>query len=320
MPNSPGSIVNKIAGIPFFGAPLPVPQFQGSPPVVGGFTTGNTWFVSSTHANGADDTANGDTPLRPFDSIEYAIGRCTANNGDIIYVMPGHVETIPATDLNVDVAGIQIIGLGAGASRPQLNLTAAGSTIAVSVASVLFYNLLITGGIDAITSVLTVTGADFSVINCEYRDVTGQCAQFCAVSAAADRMLVNGFTYDGAAAAGTVAAFNLTGPDRFTLCNFIAEGNFSTSFGDITTTAAVNVHVYNGRFRTSHAADLFWVDTVTGSTGQFGPSLYLRLQDNAINITEAITGATFVYHNDISIVNLAGELGMLTNITASTDA
>lgn len=88
---------------------------------------------------------------------------------------------------------------------------------------------------------------------------------------------------------------------------------------DVRTTAATDLEVYNHTARTRNAADIFLIDTITASTGTVGPSLYLRLNDNAANITEAVTGATFVYHNDISIVNLAGELGMLTNITASTD-
>ena len=319
MPTAPGSNVNKIGGIPFFGSALPVPAMLGCPPVVGGFTTGNTWFVSSTHANRSDNTSSGHSPVEPFATIEYAYSQCTANNGDIIYVLPLHVETVAATDLNLDVAGVQVIGIGCGASRPPINLTATGSPIANSVASTLLYNLLITGGIDNITTVFTDTGPDLSVINCGYRDVTGQCAIFYSGSAAADRTLFNGFTYEGDLAAGTTRAFQINGSEKFTLCNFLAEGNFSTSFGDCVTVACTQIQVYNGRFRTANAADLFWVDTITASTGAFGPNLYGRVQDNAANITEFITGATFVVYDDVYVVNLANEKGVLINWVASTD-
>jgi hypothetical protein len=62
------------------------------------------------------------------------------------------------------------------------------------------------------------------------------------------------------------------------------------------------------------------IDTITASTGMIGPNINLRLQDNAANITEAITGATFVYFQPINVVNLAGESSLVINITASTDA
>jgi hypothetical protein len=44
------------------------------------------------------------------------------------------------------------------------------------------------------------------------------------------------------------------------------------------------------------------------------------LLDNAANVTEAITGATFVTFDPVYVVNLAGEKAMLINTTASTDA
>jgi hypothetical protein len=44
------------------------------------------------------------------------------------------------------------------------------------------------------------------------------------------------------------------------------------------------------------------------------------LQDNAANITEAVVGAACQFYQPINIANLAGEVGMQTNITASTDA
>ena len=75
-----------------------------------------------------------------------------------------------------------------------------------------------------------------------------------------------------------------------------------------------------GRFYTRNAADIFLIDTITASTGQIGPNLNLRLTDNAANITEAITGATFVVMDPVYVCNLAGEKAMLINWTASTDA
>ena len=123
------------------------------------------------------------------------------------------------------------------------------------------------------------------------------------------RLLIDGLIYDGATAAGTNSGIVLNGSRGAIIRNVIADGNFAVGFIDVRTVAATDIHVYNVRFRTRNSADIFLIDTITGSTGTIGPNLYLRLQDNAANITEAITGATFVQHQDISVVNFAGEIG-----------
>lgn len=285
-----------------------------------GFSTGDRYFVNS--ATGTDAAGYGQNPDGPTATIDYAIGLCAANKGDIIYVMPGHTETITAAaGLALDVAGITIIGIGSGSARPTINYTTATTASAVvSAANITLRNLLFTGGIDALVSPLAVQAADFRFIDCEYRDVTGQCTDFLVTSAAANRMLIQNFRYDGDTAAGTNAGIAIVGGDRITIDGLDMDGNFAVGGIDIRTTATTDLEVRNVWFRTRHSNDIFLIDRITGSTGMIGPNLNLRLQDNAANITEACTGATFVYFQPINIVNLAGESSMQTNITASTDA
>src|SRR5512139_4050842 len=108
MANAPEAKVNRLRGVPFLGLPPDI-------------TTGNIWYVNYNHANAADTTANGQDPVYPFKTIDYAIGQCTASNGDIIYVMPGHTEDIIAAgSITVDVAGVSIVGLGNGTNRPLI--------------------------------------------------------------------------------------------------------------------------------------------------------------------------------------------------------
>lgn len=282
-------------------------------------TTGNIFFVCSL--TGTDSAGYGQNPDAPCASIDYAVGLCTANQGDRIYAMPGHVETIgAAAALALDVAGVEIIGIGTGAVRPKVNFTATGGTAAVSAANCSIRNVLFTGGIDAVVSALIVSAADFLLKDCEYRDVTGQVTVFLLTTAAADRLVVDGLRYDGDSAAGTGAAIALVGGDRIEIKNSRFDGNFSVGVIDVRTTAATDLEVHDCWARTRNSVDIFLIDTITGSTGMIGPNLNLRLQDNAANITEACTGATFVYFQPINIVNLAGESSMQTNITASTDA
>jgi hypothetical protein len=274
------------------------------------------WVHSGTGSDGGKGTFD-----RPYSTIDYAIGRCTASKGDIIVVKAGHTETISAASgIALDVIGVAVIGMGTGTLRPTINFTATASTLTMSAASCTLYNILLTGGIDAVVSPVVVSASDCAIINCEYRDVTGQCTDGILTTAGADRLLIDGLRYDGAVAAGTNAGIAIVGGDGIVIRNLRMDGNFAVGGIDIRTTATTDLEVSEVKFRTRNAADIFLKDTITASTGFVGPNLFLQLQDNAANITEAITGATFVQFAPIMVVNLAGEIGMAINTTASTDA
>lgn len=299
------------------------------------FTTGRVLYVNNsssgliTGAIGGSDGNSGASPLEPLSTIATAVGLCSANRGDTIYVMPGHSESVAATDLTINVAGVSVVGLGRGAARPTLNLTATGSTIAISAANVLFKNFLVTGGIDAIVAVFTISAADVKLEDVEYRDVTGQCTDGILTTAAADRLEISGLRWDGATAAGTNAAIAIVGGDRLSIHDSRFDGNFAVGVIDVRTTATTDLEVYNCTARTRNSADIFLIDTITASTGMIGPGLNLRLNDNAANITEAITGATFVQFgggasglidgSGILVVNAAGEVALPINTTQSAD-
>lgn len=275
------------------------------------------WVNSSASYTGREGTFE-----RPFTTVAAALAKCQAGRGDIIMVSPGHTETIStATSLVLNVTGVAIIGLGTGSLRPTFNISATGAFIDITAANTTLVNVLITGGIDAIVRAVLVRAADVTLQAIEYRDVTGQVTDAILTTAAADRLRILDHTHNGDTAAGTNAAIAIVGGSNIEITIDRMDGNFAVGGIDIRTTATTNLLVRDVRyFRTRNTADIFIVDTITGSTGQVGPNIYLRLQDNAANITEACTGATFVYHQPISIVNAAGEVGMNTNITASTDA
>ena len=86
-------------------------------------STGRRVFVHS--GTGVDAGGYGASPDKPVATIDYAIGLCTDNEGDVIYVMPGHAETL-TTAITVDVVGVRIIGLGTGLDRPELTVGANG--------------------------------------------------------------------------------------------------------------------------------------------------------------------------------------------------
>lgn len=282
--------------------------------------TGRLFYVDSGGSNSHDSAQSGSLQA-PFATLDYAIGRCTANNGDVIVLAEGHTETVSAAGtVTVDVAGITIIGLGYGSARPTFNFTATASTFIISAANTTVINCLFTGGIDAVVSPIVISAADCTLVKCELRDVTGQMTNGILTTAGADRLLVDQFVFRGAAAAGNGAAIALVGGDHIEIKNFQIDGNFSVAAIDVRTTATTNLQIHDGYIWTKNAADLCISDTITASTGRIGPNLHLMLTDNAANITEACTGATFQYYQPINVCNLAGEVGMQINITASTDA
>lgn len=283
---------------------------------------GKVLFVQNSHSLASDGNIGEDRD-KPLASIDRAIGLCAANAGDIIIVGPGHVETIRAAGgVALDVAGVSIIGVGNGSLRPTINFTTVTTAeFSWDAANCLLFNLLFTGSVDALASPIDVAAADNAMLNCEWRDASGvQPAATLWLRAQAARFRLHDFIYRGDSASGTVAGIRLIGPTGVSIQRMKMFGNFSTAGIHIQTTAVTDLLVRDVDFRTLNAADIFINDGVGTSTGQIGPNINIQLQDNSANITEACTGAAFVYMQPINIVNAPGESSMQTNITASTDA
>lgn len=286
-------------------------------------TTGSVFFVHSS--TGSDSPGRGTNPDEPFASIDYAVGRCTANKGDVIYAMPGHAETVSAAGgLDLDVAGISIIGLGSGSLRPTVNFTTATTAdMDVDAANIYIENILFTGGIDALVFPIDINAADCTIVNCEYRDVTGQATDCISADANADRLKIKGWVHRGAAAAGADTAIHIVGGDGCEIDDFDIDGNFAVAAILNAGTAATNLKIgaktagYN-LARNRNSADVIFsaVSTTTG----FVNNIFSRLADNAANITEALVGADMQFGPNLPIVNLDGEQALQWNGTASTDA
>lgn len=133
---------------------------------VGDSGTTNREMLKEIFANDPDGES------RFHATIDAAINSCTANAGDIILVAAGHAETLSdATSLNLDIAGITIIGLGAGNDRPTITLdTAITATIPVSAANISVKNIIFTANFADIVSVFTLTTANnFTIDGCYFK-------------------------------------------------------------------------------------------------------------------------------------------------------
>lgn len=128
-------------------------------PVLGSsglMTTGNVFFVDSGAASAADGNAMTD-PKKPGATIDAAIGRCTANNGDMIFVMPGHTENLTGS-IAMDVAGITVVGLGQGHTRPRLSYTGTGGVVTFSASDVRWSNIVHDASIAAVANGVLASG------------------------------------------------------------------------------------------------------------------------------------------------------------------
>ena len=147
-------------------------------------------------SNGNDGTFNA-----PFSTIDYAIGQCRANKGDVIFVKPGYTQTITlATEIVADVAGIAIVGLGSGANRPTITFgTNATANIPITAANMSVQNILFVANVAAVVSVFTATGTatptDFVVDNCEFRDTSASLNFISVVTGNATANSMNGLWF-----------------------------------------------------------------------------------------------------------------------------
>jgi len=142
-------------GVSSFGIPV-----LGAGPIV---TTGNVFFVDDS----GSDNNSGEDPSQPFATLDYAIGRCTASQGDTIVLMPGHAET--TTAIAVDVAGVRIVGLGIGADRPTLTATTASTDlINITAAGCTLENFRLVGAASGVTALVDVAANTPTFINMHF--------------------------------------------------------------------------------------------------------------------------------------------------------
>ncbi|KKL97282.1 hypothetical protein LCGC14_1836010, partial [marine sediment metagenome] len=94
-----------------------------------------------------------------------------ASRGDVIYVMPGHSETVAtAAGVDFDVAGVTVIGLGYGTDQAQLRLTVNTAHIEIAAANVTWINLRITAAVSDLAQAIDIVAAgdNFTSIGCIY--------------------------------------------------------------------------------------------------------------------------------------------------------
>jgi len=176
-------------------------------PVIGGrFTsTGRVFFVNS---NTGSNSYNGRDKDHPKDTIANALAVATSERGDVIYVMPGHAETLSTTvACQVQKSCIKLIGLGHGANRPQLTFGSSGS-ISIESDNFTMENFLLLGGDTAIKPI-AIKAKHCTLRALEWRDSTATSGSYNILEATSGNagLLIDKFKYmatTGVAIAGPI--------------------------------------------------------------------------------------------------------------------
>ena len=266
----------------------------------------STFYVDSGKGN--DAAGCGGSWHAPTATIDYAIGLCSANAGDTIFVAPGHAET-RTTAITVDIAGVSIIGLGRGTLRPYiscattgidvLDVTAANCSIKnigfneqtvannTSDINIAGANCLIEGchfdlGANNLECITIADAGDFATIRNNWFVVTanGPDAAIEVESANTDGTLIEGNTFvcsdgtntfDAAAINSTVANTNMVIKSN----TFLGAGIASTSL--IAATAVKKTVVGNsyGDGAVAVASDNINQGTYIQGTNPFGVTWYV---------------------------------------------
>jgi len=222
--------------------------------------------------HGGSLTGTGTDTAHPISKLDNAIGRCLANQGDTIFILPGHAETITAASaIDIDVAGVKIYGLGEGEDRPKITVsTANDASIEFAANSTVFKNIIIIAGKDGLTGPLWLKGVGLD-IDVETRDSTDliEAATFFLSTATSNYCKIKAKHQGFTTGSGNTSYINLVGADYHKI-DIDYFGKANTSVIQFTGTSAINVDVKGKIYNHGDTTySKFVVDTIGSSTWTF---------------------------------------------------
>lgn len=171
---------------------------------------GNIWYVDS--AAGTDAVTHGRSWQQPFAKIDYASAACTADNGDIIYVAPGHTEALTTTAMTLDEDGVTVIGLGNNSDRPTVTFAHGDSSIVISADDYTMVNLVFSSITAPTNETIDVTGPGVTLDGCTWIDCGTHENQICVtLDTLAARSTIKNCEFYSADTSGATSAISIVG-------------------------------------------------------------------------------------------------------------
>ncbi len=269
---------------------------------------GNTFFVQNGHAHAGD--VGGGSIEAPFKTLDYAIGQCKADQGDVIVVGPGHTEAITAAGgITMDIAGVRIIGDGIGTLTPKITFTTStAATFLINADNVsvegLWFECDKTGA-DLVAMIDINTAAHVTIKECLFTEGASSEQALRSIilqDATDDYCSIVGCRFISETAGAAAAVDIQAAVNEFAMVGCDIQGDFSVACL-MSASAHLNCHVLRNYFRNDGAADhaIEFTDAATG-----------LIADNRAMTAVAAGGASDVF--DI------GSCGAIENYAADADA
>lgn len=276
------------------------------------------WVDSGTGSNGNKGTFD-----RPFATLDYAVGRCTASNGDIINIKPGHAETLSAADaIDVDVIGVSVIGYGTGSLRPTFTMDNAAGEITVGANNVLIENVIVNASVTAVLKAINIeAGVDYTTVRgCTFGvDLAGTDEFNHTISIAGVGnigTLIEGNTIDMGIAAAVAAIILDSETDKVTIQNNIIRGDYSTAniMGD--TLLSTNVLIQNNLLENGIGGDLNTEPCIELLTGTYGTVANNYIVCNLATKLASIAADTVLLFENYYNEDITGTGGLIGTVSA----
>jgi hypothetical protein len=267
--------------------------------VAGNTGTGEVFYVDS----GVAAEGDGSSWTNAKNTLDEAINLCTANRGDVIYVAQGHSETMGAAadEVDVDISGITIIGIGNGDNRPLFNYTGTTTGVfAIGADDVTLYNLRFYATISDVNEAIEIEAgsARVTIQNCLFAAETEGTDEFLECidgsgGAASDNLHVIDCEFRMAAGAAN-SAICMKDTDYAIIAGCVSHGDYAVANIENKTTASNHNLIYgNWLFNGTIGGDSGLgttpcISMVATSTGMIAGNTLIC---NAATPNAAITGA-----------------------------
>ena len=208
-------------------------QVEAAAEIGFGLGTGKVFYVDSGVANEGD----GDSWDSAKDTLDEAVNLCTANRGDFILVAQGHTEVMGAAadEVDIDVAGVTVIGVGKGTLRPLFDYTGTVTgAFAIGAGNVTLVNLVFKANVTDVNEAIDIESAgDWATItSCDFLVESGATDEFDScieLGDAADRAVISNCLFDMKGGAAIEAIHLDFDTDGMIITNNIIRGDYSTA-------------------------------------------------------------------------------------------
>ena len=282
--------------------------------------TGSRFYVDSV---GGLSTNSGTGPDDALATVDAAIAKCTANKGDIIYVLPTHAETA-STDVelfDVDVAGVSIIGLGQGDQRPTFTITHADATVVLGASSCRLSNLRFVANVTDVVTIIEVEAAAVgnTIEGCYFTDSGSalDALTMISVEADADRLTIIDNHFNGFIGGEATDCIILAGgSDGAVIARNIGYGDWKTGgFINASTAASLGILILDNVITNADAAAGLCYLGHADNTGLIARNMF---QGNKAN-TEPISELTAMHVNQNYMTDAVNASGIISaTVTAWT--